>query len=226
MRSARDQFFRLIRPFQPLYLYVGRSAITQQFMDDTEYGDLAVNGMNVSFAYRDDSRKSQGYPTDATAYTNGDKIQSYIDSHDIDMSRELTSPIFDFVNYNDPARTLSGQDAQSVGIVHSASYRTYFDYDAASGRYLMSQYNSHKGYIEPTADEITGEQTGFENVFVLFTEITTYPYPGGNIDPKTGQDKGDPDSRRSTTTTAGSAFTSTAARPRRSAGRRAAPPMR
>ena len=29
------------------------SGITQQYFDDTEYGDLAVNGINVGFAYRD-----------------------------------------------------------------------------------------------------------------------------------------------------------------------------
>ena len=182
VRSARDQFFRLIRPFQPLYLYVGRSAITQQFMDDTEYGDLAVNGMNVSFAYRDDSRKSQGYPTDATAYTNGDKIQSYIDSHDIDMSRELTSPIFDFVDYSESPRELSGESATDVKIVHSSSYRTGFTYDAASGKYLTSLYSKSAGYT-PMVDEASGERMAFENVIVLFTEITQYPYDGSGTNP-------------------------------------------
>ncbi len=196
VRSARDQFFRLIMPFQPLYVHIGRSGITQQYIDDSDYGVLDANGDYATIAYWDEARQNQGYEVEHTAYTNGELLHGYVEKYDVDMSRDLSSPVFDFVNYNDPARTLSGQDAQSVGIVHSASYRTYFDYDAASGRYLMSQYNSHKGTIEPTADEITGEQTGFENVFVLFTEITTYPYPGGNIDPKTGQDKGDPDYKK------------------------------
>ena len=182
VRSARDQFFRLIRPFQPLYLFVGRSGITQQYFDDTEYGDLAVNGMNVSFAYRDDSRHAAGYPTDATAYTSGEKIESLIESRGIDMSRELTSPIFDFVDYNESPRELSGESATDIKIVHSSSYRTGFTYDAASGRYLTSLYSKSAGYT-PMVDEANGQRMAFENVIVLFTEITQYPYDGTGTNP-------------------------------------------
>ena len=183
VRSARDQFFRLIRPFQPLYLFVGRSGITQQYFDDTEYGDLAVNGMNVGFAYRDSARESNpAYPKDATAYTNGDKVESLIESKGIDMSRELTSPIFDFVDYNESPRELNGESATDVKIVHSSSYRTGFTYDAASGKYLTSLYTNSAGYT-PMVDEANGQRMAFENVIVLFTEITQYPYDGTGINP-------------------------------------------
>ena len=194
VRSARDQFFRLIMPFQPLYVHIGRSGITQQYIDDSDYGNLNVDGDAAGqIIYRDKNRLNQGFAYEHTAYTTGELLSEYVKKNDIDMSRGLTSPIFDFVDYREPARTLNGQDALSVGIVHSTSYRTYFDYDAVSNQYQMSQYNSHLGAITETADENTGERTSFDNVLVLFTEITTYPYPGGNIDPKTGLDKGDPD---------------------------------
>lgn len=197
VRSARDQFFRLIMPFQPLYVHIGRSGITQQYIDDSDYGNLNVDGDAAGkIIYRDKTRLSQGFNYEHTAYTTGELLSEYVKSNDIDMSRGLTSPIFDFVDYREPARTLNGQDALSVGIVHSSSYRTYFDYDAVSNQYQMSQYNSHLGAITETADENTGERTSFDNVLVLFTEITTYPYPGGNIDPKTGLDKGDPDYKK------------------------------
>ena len=182
VRSARDQFFRLIRPFQPLYLFVGRSGITQQYFDDTEYGDLAVNGINVGFAYRDPARENSGYPTDATAYTSGEKVESLIESKDIDMSRELTSPIFDFVDYNESPRELNGESATDVKIVHSSSYRTGFTYDATSGKYLTSLYSNSAGYT-PMVDEANGQQMAFENVIVLFTEITQYPYDGTGTNP-------------------------------------------
>lgn len=197
VRSARDQFFRLIMPFQPLYVHIGRSGITQQYIDDSDYGNLNVDGDAAGqIIYRDKTRLSQGFNYEHTAYTTGELLSEYVKKNDIDMSRGLTSPIFDFVDYREPARTLAGQDALSVGIVHSTSYRTYFDYDAVSNQYQMSQYNSHRGTITETADENTGERTSFDNVLVLFTEITTYPYPGGNIDPKTGLDKGDPDYKK------------------------------
>ena len=197
VRSARDQFFRLIMPFQPLHVHIGRSGITQQYIDDNDYGNLNVDGDAAGqIIYRDKTRLSQGFAYEHTAYTTGELLSEYVKANDIDMSRGLTSPIFDFVDYREPARTLTGQDALSVGIVHSTSYRTYFDYDAVSNQYQMSQYNSHSGSIKETVDENTGERTSFDNVLVLFTEITTYPYPGGNIDPKTGLDKGDPDYKK------------------------------
>ena len=40
-------------------------------------------------------------------------------------------------------------------------------------------------------DENNGVQLGFENVFIAFADIYTYPYPGGNLDAN-GNDKGDP----------------------------------
>ena len=188
VRSARDQFFRLVRPFQALYVHVGRSGITQQYIDDSGYGDLNVDGLKTTIAPRDQNRLAQGFPVDATAYTNDTLIGSYINKHDIDMSRALTSPIFDFVNYNESPRALNGDDATSVNIVHSASYRTGFTYDEASGKYLTSLYAKSSGYT-PMVDEANNERIAFENVIVLFTDISKYPYPGGN-------EHGDPDYKK------------------------------
>ena len=196
VRSARDQFFRLVMPFQPLYVHIGRSGITQQYIDDVEYGDLNLDGNGFDdLIYRDQGRLNQGYSYEHTAFTTGERLKSYVDWKDVDMSRDLSSPIFDFVDYREPARSLSGEDALSVGIVHSNSYRTYFDYDVTSNKYRMSQYSWTLGGVRDTVDENTGEQTCFDNVIVLFTEITTYPYPGGNLDAN-GNDKGDPDYKK------------------------------
>ena len=193
VRSGRDQFFQLIRPLQALYLHIGRSAITQQYINDNDYNDLDVDGANVSFTYFDTARHNKGYQTEHCSYTNGEELTDLITRKNIDMSYSRTSPVFDFVDYseNGGKRTLSGEAADTVSIRHSTAYRTYFDYDPTAGLYLMSQYN--KGSIQKTIDENNNKQVSFENVFVLFTEITSYPYPGGNIDPKTGLDKGDPD---------------------------------
>ena len=87
---------------------------------------------------------------------------------------------------------LEGESALSVGITHSQSYRTYFDYDVMSNKYLMSQYSAARG-VTPTVDENDGVQVAFDNLIVMFADIEAYPYPGGNIDPKTGLDKGAPD---------------------------------
>lgn len=153
------QFFRLIRPYQALYLFVGRSEITQQYIDDTEYGELAVNGMEVSFAYRDPVREAQGWTTDATAYTSGEKIQSYIQSNNIDMSRELSSPIFDFVDYRESPRPRRRERHQRQHrplqqLPHRVRLRR-----GLGRKYLTSLYAPKSGYT-PHGGQGTGELYG------------------------------------------------------------------
>lgn len=191
VRSARDQFLQLIMPYQPLYCHIGRSGITQTYIDTFNYGSLDLNGYNTQFTYQ---RNRPGYATEHTSYTNGELLQEVVDKKGYDMNREYPEPIFNFVPYdngNDGFRELNGESADSISIVHSQSYRTYFDYDASARKYMMSMYNSHSKAREKTVDENNGVQLGFENVIVAFADISTYPYPGGNLD-KNGNDKGDP----------------------------------
>ena len=90
VRSARDQFFRLVMPFQPLYVHIGRSGITQQYIDDVEYGDLNLDGNGFDdLIYRDQGRLNQGYSYEHTAFTTGERLKSYVDWKDVDMSQQV-----------------------------------------------------------------------------------------------------------------------------------------
>ena len=167
--------------------------------------------------YRDKNRLNWAgntVATEHTAYTNGEKIAEYIESQNIDDRRSYNSTFFDFVNYRDPAVIPAGNfvegdnNAERVTIRHSQSYRTQFDYDASLGQYKMAQYYSSLGSYRDTIDENNDQQLMFDNVIVLFTDIHTYPATKPRI--------------CSMPSTAGAALvtTATAARSRRSAGRR------
>ena len=194
VRSGRDQFWQLVMPYDVLYCHIGRSAITQTYIDTFEYNDRDLDGNSLGFIYR---RNRPGKATEHTAYTNAELLQAAIDKGGYDMNFTYDEPIWDFVDYDivpGGKRELNGSEpgpADQIQIVHSQAYRTYFQYDKASGKWLMSQYNGSKGTVEPTIDENNGKQLAFDNVFVLVADITTYPYPGGNLD-KNGNDKGDP----------------------------------
>lgn len=176
VRSARDQFFQLILPFQPLYVHIGESVVQTQYVKDWNYEDFDLDGsQTVAIWHRDRNRLAQGFATEHTAYTSGEELTAYIEGENVDVSRTYNSPVFDFVNYNDNPRALAGGDAVKINIVHSQSYRTYFDWDASASKYLMSQYSSSTRSVTPTNDENNGAQLGFENVLVLFTDIHTYP---------------------------------------------------
>ncbi len=174
IRSARDQFFRLVLPFQPLYVHIGESVVQKQYVANYDYNEWNFDANKASnLFWRDKNRLAQGYSLEHTAYTDGQQIAKAVQSLGTDDRRTYNSGIFDFVNYNEPARVLEGGTADSVDIIHSTSYRTRFNYDAASNKYFMSQYGNN-GYT-PTKDENNGKQLNFDNVLVLFTDIHTYP---------------------------------------------------
>lgn len=207
VRSARDQFFRMVLPMQPLYAHIGRSGITQTYIDDNNFNELDLDGNTTNFIYRDKSRISQGYATEHTAYTNAELLQAAIDKRDINMERNYNSSIFDFVPYdeNNGIREMSGEIADSVTVVHSETYRTYFDYDKATNKYMMSQYSGTTHARHKTVDENNAQQLGFENLFIMFADISTYPYPGGNLNAE-GVDKGDPNYQKVDMDNGGLAF--------------------
>ena len=98
VRSGRDQFFRLILPWQALYIHEGQSVVMQQYAIDFSYGNL--NNNDGANGYRDYGRvnwagKSYNNGTLAlehTMYTNSDNIQEYIDNNKVDMNKTYNSP--------------------------------------------------------------------------------------------------------------------------------------
>ena len=196
VRSGRDQFFRLILPWQALYIHEGQSVVMQQYAIDYDYGKL--NNNDGANGYRDYGRvnwagKSYNAGTLAlehTMYTNSDNIANYISSQNVDMSRTYNSTFFNFVDYRlGTTRDLSSSidsaysdkygpvvsDGQYVEIVHSQSYKTRFIYDEATNQYKMQQ-NYSDGQWRDTVDEAADNKVlTFPNVIVLYTDIHTYP---------------------------------------------------
>ena len=174
VRSGRDQFFRLILPWQALYIHEGQSVVMQQYAIDFSYGNL--NNNDGANGYRDYGRvnwagKSYNNGTLAlehTMYTNSDNIQEYIDNNKVDMNKTYNSTFFNFVDYRlGTTRDLSNSidsaysdkygpvvgDGEYVEIVHSQSYKTRFVYDSASNTYKMQQ-NYSDGQCSDTPVEI------------------------------------------------------------------------
>ena len=188
VRSGRDQFFRLILPWQALYVHEGQSVVMQQYAIDYSYGNL--NNNDGANGYRDYNRvnwsgasyNNGNLALEHTMYTNSDNIQQYIDDNSVDMDRTYNSTFFNFVDYRTgEARDLSNSldsaysDGEYIEIEHSPSYKTRFIYDAASNTYKMQQ-NYSDGQWRDTVDEAADNTVlSFPNVIVLYTDIHTYP---------------------------------------------------
>ncbi len=185
IRSARDQFFRMVLSWQPLYVHVGESVVQSEYIKRYDYDEWNLEGKYASgLIFRDSNRRNWAGNTVAsehTAYTNGERIAEYVQSAGVDDRREYNSTFFNFVDYREPAQIPAGafvdtdNTAERVTIYHSDSYRTQFDYDADLGVYNMAQYYSSLGSYKDTVDENNNQQLAFDNVIVLFTDIHTYP---------------------------------------------------
>ena len=196
VRSGRDQFFRLILPWQALYIHEGQSVVMQQYAIDYSYGNL--NNNDGANGYRDYGRvnwagasyNNGNLALEHTMYTNSENIQKYIDDNSVDMNRTYNSTFFNFVDYRlGQTRDLSNSvdsaysdkygpvvgDGEYIEIEHSPSYKTRFIYDSASNTYKMQQ-NYSDGQWRDTVDEAADNTVlSFPNVIVLYTDIHTYP---------------------------------------------------
>lgn len=197
VRSGRDQFFRLILPWQALYIHEGQSIVMQQYALDYNYGLL--NNNDGANGYRDYGRVNwNGASYNAgtlalehTMYTSGENIAKYINDNNVDMNRTYASTFFNFVDYRqeNPVRDLTNSldsayttkegnvvsDGEYIEIKHSDSYMTRFVYDSASSQYYMQQNYSGGRWLN-TVDEGNGNvQLSFPNVLVLFTDMKAYP---------------------------------------------------
>ena len=180
IRSARDQFFRLVLPWQPIYIHDGESVVQKQYIKNYSYDEWNLN--NGGNGYRDFNRKNwrgysynNGLVYEHTEYTDAEHVGKYITSNDVDTSRTYNSTFFNFVDYREAPHQVNGDDAAQVTIVHSENYRTRFTYDSSLGQYKMAQYYPQMGDYMDTVDENNERQLAFDNVVVLFTDIHTYP---------------------------------------------------
>ncbi len=174
IRSARDQFFQLLIPTQGFYIHDGPSAPTHPvnvMMHDFEYDSLDLYGeINIS---RDPSRGTSIYHWE---YVNGDIAEAAVLNYGFDDYRTYNSPIFHFVSYNEAPRVPAEGTAMAVEVGHAPPYYvSYFDYDAASGKYNMSMHNSFSGQRQNATDANNGAPLSFDNVIVLLAPFSIWP---------------------------------------------------
>lgn len=166
IRSARPYYIELAMGHDALYVHAGGSPEAYQDLKSwkVDYID-GVNGSASQSAvfWRDPERKkNKGYEHSLLA--SGETIQSFWDNskypktHQNDYSYPQTFT-------DDP---LTGGTAAEHIKLYYTSYKTgLFDYDAETGKYLVSQYQA------PYVDGNTGEQVGVTNLLILETSIST-----------------------------------------------------
>ena len=164
IRSSRPYYLELALGHDALYVHAGGSP--DAYRDIPAWGVDNMDGVNggsdAKIFWRDaERRKTMSY--EHTLVTSGEKIREYVDSH---FRTEHAAGYADPQTFSENGTPAGGADAQHITLKFS-NYKTgLFDYDTASGRYLVSQYG------KPYTDGVLGTQVSAVNVLVLETAIS------------------------------------------------------
>lgn len=175
VRSARDPFVQLLIPTYGFFVHEGPSENQPARLMLKQYDYFGNYDLDHT-VFRQPERNSSIYNW---FNTNGETISKAVAKEGYSDQRTYNSPIFSFVPYNEPRRTLPDGAATDVTVVLTQSFRSSFAFNAETGRYAMSQFNSSTGKVEPTTDANNNQQLAFDNVIVVFAPMDVYPDTGG-----------------------------------------------
>lgn len=159
VRSARYAYIDLAMGHNAIYVHHGQDPIyAAPHLKDTDNYTLSTSNGGA--------RISNGLSSEHTLYAYGDKLWKNIISSGWKTKNSSVTNWQNFAAETAPV-TLPNA-ATSVSVPFSASYKTTFNYDAATGKYTRL----FNGTVRK--DYISGETENFKNVFVLMTSISNY----------------------------------------------------
>ncbi|WP_367924996.1 DUF3048 domain-containing protein [uncultured Ruthenibacterium sp.] len=164
VRSARDQHLQFALPLNAIFVHIGSSVYAQNLLNEYQYQD--IDGLylgTTSFWF--DSERAKGYLQEHCWYTDASLIAAGIEKQQINTSGAAV-PLFCFAEQ--PVQ-LTELDAPDIAFSFSSTSQVRLVYDSATGTYLKQAYGA------PQVDELTGAQLAFNNVIILFAEVSLKP---------------------------------------------------
>ena len=159
IRSARYPYVDLALGHNAIYLHHGQdNKYCGPHLKDID--DINISEGNYGF------RIKNGLATEHTLYTEGGKLWDGLVKDKVKTERGSSVM---WANFTDDETPIALENtASSVSVPFSASYKTVFKYDSATGKYTRYFGNTLR------KDYNTGNTTQVKNVFVLLTTIKNY----------------------------------------------------
>ena len=174
VRSMRYNFTDIGLGYDAIVCHSGGSS---SVLSDAKSSGVAHMNIDTSgtgsYSFRDSARRSAGYSWEHCLFVDGTGIYDHAAASGYRTTLDTGK---DFGLQFSADGTPDGEDASTVSITFNHKGYTKnstFDYDAASGRYLFSQYG------RKMTDGATGERESFKNVIVIVTTVTNKT-AGGN----------------------------------------------
>ena len=175
IRSARPHYLDWVQTFDGIYMSASGSSDTLSIIKQRGITYVNLLGSCADISYRDEDRKAAGYAFEHTLFSTGKRFVDGLPKLGIELKHK--DGFDNGLKFTDTPQTASGTAANKVTVEVNSSKKTYFDYDAASKKYLIREHGDK--YI----DGNTKEQVGVKNVLVLYAK-DWHDYS------KTGFDKG------------------------------------
>lgn len=159
IRSARYPYVDLALGHNAIYLHHGQdNKYCGPHLKDID--DINISEGNYGF------RIKNGLASEHTLYTEGGKLWDGLVNDKVKTERGSNTA---WANFTDDETPIALENtASSVSVPFSASYKTVFKYDSATGKYTRYFGNTLR------KDYNTGDTTQVKNVFVLLTTIKNY----------------------------------------------------
>lgn len=165
LRSVRHDFVELSMPFNTVFVHWGGSYAGYDWINKHGINSFDGNTGYESF-FRDEGRLNSGYSLEHTGMISTSAFTQTLQSNNIDMNYQ-TSPAFKF---NDKETPISFEDkvANSVSVKLSGEVTCDLNYDPATKKYKKSEFG------EPQKDASNNAQVQTDNVFILYSNITSF----------------------------------------------------
>ena len=162
IRSARYPYVDLALGHNAVYYHCGQDpTYCAPHLKDIE-------DISIDTGVYGGTRISNGLSKEHTLYSYGNKLFDGLTQKKFSTTLESNDLWTNFAPEEETI-TLTDGACNKVTVPFSASYKTVFAYDPATGNYTRYFGNDVR------KDYITGETTEVKNVFVLLTSITNYP---------------------------------------------------
>ena len=173
IRSTRPYYVRLALSNDAILVHAGGSPgayrLIQEMIEKDTFDDMDFleNGTNsaYNYYYRKPERFSAGYASEHTLFIKTSKIKEYFKNNPDKIETKHRKYLRRTHKFVEDATPVNGVDAQSINVSFSGYKSTGFDYDADSGKYLVSEFDA------PYMDEQAGKQVSVENVIIIQTTI-------------------------------------------------------
>lgn len=164
VRSLRNQFLDIARPFDAMIIHVGCSQYASSALQ--AYGYKTLDAMGCSIVAQDKSRLDK-YASEHTWFTNPELIEKCIESRGMRKEDESADSIFKFAEYGKEA-TVDDGDANSAEWAFSNSYDSKVQYDQTAKAYKFWQHGDER------YDELSGDPIHYPNVFIIIASRPGY----------------------------------------------------